>query len=189
MVFLPIVGWSMENKQTLSRSFFARVCPRPSYASDRIASCVCVRRRIVHHRAWPAVGAIIIIYLCRAGNVLRTQTNPTKNRAEAAKSDLECQTGKTVFEILIIDLSDLDSVKRAVDELEHPIKGLVLNAGGFGSPQIAMDVDKDGVLNIVKLNLLGHAYLVALLLKEKKLSTGSTVVYAGSRSGAPGKPE
>src|ERR1700691_6058809 len=51
-------------------------------------------------------------------------------RAEAAIKDLEEQTGKVVFEIVIGDVTDADSVRKAVEEIKAPIDAVVLNAGG-----------------------------------------------------------
>jgi short-subunit dehydrogenase len=49
-------------------------------------------------------------------------------RAEAAKKDLEAETGKRVFEIIIGDVTDANSVRKAVEEIKEPIDAIVLNA-------------------------------------------------------------
>ncbi len=41
-------------------------------------------------------------------------------KAEAAKKDLEEQTGKKVFEIIIGDVSDANSVRKAVEKNKGP---------------------------------------------------------------------
>jgi short-subunit dehydrogenase len=51
-------------------------------------------------------------------------------RAEAAKKDLEEKTGKKIFEIIIGDVTDANSVRKAVEEIKEPIDAIVLNAGG-----------------------------------------------------------
>ena len=51
-------------------------------------------------------------------------------RAEAAKKDLEEKTGKKIFEIIIGDVTDANSVRKAVEEIKEPIDAVVLNAGG-----------------------------------------------------------
>ncbi len=51
-------------------------------------------------------------------------------RAAAAKKDLEEKTGKKVFEIVIGDVTDADSVRKAVGEINEPIDAVLLNAGG-----------------------------------------------------------
>eukprot|EP00562_Extubocellulus_spinifer_P034314 CAMPEP_0178700708 /NCGR_PEP_ID=MMETSP0699-20121125/11831_1 /TAXON_ID=265572 /ORGANISM="Extubocellulus spinifer, Strain CCMP396" /LENGTH=53 /DNA_ID=CAMNT_0020347087 /DNA_START=56 /DNA_END=214 /DNA_ORIENTATION=+ len=37
-----------------------------------------------------------------------------------------------VFEILILDLSNIESVKGAINELTDPVDVVVMNAGGLG---------------------------------------------------------
>ena len=51
-------------------------------------------------------------------------------RAQAAKKDLEQKTGKKIFEIIIGDVTDANSVRKAVEEIKEPIDAIVLNAGG-----------------------------------------------------------
>src|SRR6201998_3563570 len=51
-------------------------------------------------------------------------------RAEAAKKDLEEKTGKKIFEIIIGDVTDANSVRKAVEKIKEPIDAVVLNAGG-----------------------------------------------------------
>jgi NAD(P)-dependent dehydrogenase (short-subunit alcohol dehydrogenase family) len=106
-------------------------------------------------------------------------------KAEAAKKTLEEATGKTgVFEVLIIDVSNLDSVRKAVSELKEPIDGLMMNAGGAGGSDSSV-MTEDGVTAIVAVNVLGHVLLVDLLLAQNKLK--GSAVYAGSE-GARGIP-
>ena len=45
--------------------------------------------------------------------------NPAK--AEAAKRELEQVTGRSIFEIVILDVSDTDSVRNAVSGLREPV--------------------------------------------------------------------
>jgi NAD(P)-dependent dehydrogenase (short-subunit alcohol dehydrogenase family) len=100
-----------------------------------------------------------------------------ETKAKAAKADLEKTTGRSIFEIIIMDVSDPDSVRSAVAELKEPIDALIMNAGGMGgiSP---MDVTSDGVTSLFAANLLGHVVLMDELLKGKKLS--KVALYAGS---------
>jgi len=52
-----------------------------------------------------------------------------QSKAEAAKKDLEEQTGKKIFEIVIGDVSDANSVRKAVEKIKEPIDAIILNAG------------------------------------------------------------
>ncbi len=59
-------------------------------------------------------------------------TGRTQEKARTAVDALRNQTGKVVFEPVALDLSDLDSVARAAEELGrrgHEIDLLLLNAG------------------------------------------------------------
>lgn len=74
-------------------------------------------------RQLPVQGAASHIYLaCR-----------DDRRAEAAKLDLETSTGKRVFSVVRMDLSDKQSVLSALTDLPR-IYGLVMKAGGMGGP-------------------------------------------------------
>lgn len=104
----------------------------------------------------------------------------SSEKAYVAKALLEEDNqNHVVFEVLIIDVSNLDSVCKAVEELCEPIDGLVLNAGSAGGANPGQITDY-GVTQISAINLLGHVLLVDLLLEQKKLS--GTVVFSGSET-------
>ena len=100
-------------------------------------------------------------------------------KAEAAKSELEQATGKKIFEIVQLDLMDLDSVRAAVAALPGPVDGLVLNAGGMGGPTPG-ELTNEGVTHMFAINVLGHSLLVDELLQAGKLS--GVAMYAGSEA-------
>jgi NAD(P)-dependent dehydrogenase (short-subunit alcohol dehydrogenase family) len=102
-----------------------------------------------------------------------------EERAQAAKLELEDSTGKSVFEIFLIDVSNLNSVRAAVESLSEPIDGLVMNAGGMGGKNFD-EKTVDGVTEIFAQNLLGHVVLAEALLKAKKLT--KVALYAGSEA-------
>jgi len=102
-----------------------------------------------------------------------------EEKARIAKQELEQVTGKKIFEIIKIDVSDLDSVRAAVKSLKEPVEGLVMNAGGTGGKKF-LEKTKDGVTQIFAVNLLGHAALTNELLKAKKLT--KVALYAGSEA-------
>jgi len=105
-------------------------------------------------------------------------------RAEAAKRSLERSTGRSIFEVLILDLSDLASVRRAAAEAPV-VDALVLNAGGTGGSNGSALTDA-GVTWQFAVNVLGHAVLAEAMLQADKVR--SVVVYAGSEA-ARGVPE
>lgn len=100
-------------------------------------------------------------------------------KAEAAKTALEAETGKTIFEIVIMDVSDPNSVRSAVSDMTSAVDAVILNAGGTGGRR-PHSLTKSGVTNIFAANILGHVVLVDELL-ERQLIT-STVLYAGSEA-------
>ncbi|MDY8137347.1 SDR family NAD(P)-dependent oxidoreductase [Aquimarina sp. 2201CG5-10] len=102
-----------------------------------------------------------------------------KEKAIIAKTSLEESTGRSIFEILIMDVSDSDSVKKAVKKLNEPIDALVMNAGGTGGKN-PEKITKEGVTNITATNLLGHVVLVDELLKADKLK--NIVLFASSEA-------
>jgi NAD(P)-dependent dehydrogenase (short-subunit alcohol dehydrogenase family) len=111
-----------------------------------------------------------------------------KEKAKVAKKDLEKSTGKSIFDILIFDVSNLDSVRSAIESLKEPIEGLVMNAGGMGGRNF-MDKTIDGVTQIFAVNVLGHVLLAEELLKNEKLSKVGLYVGTEAARGIPGMAE
>lgn len=91
-----------------------------------------------------------------------------EERAVEAKKFLEESTGRSIFEILIMDVSNTVSVKKAIDQLHEPIDALIMNAGGTGGKN-PEKLTKEGVTNITATNLLGHVVLLEELLSANKL--------------------
>ena len=102
-----------------------------------------------------------------------------ETKAEAAKADLEQSTGRSIFEIVIMDVSKPDSVRKAVASLNEPIDALIMNAGGMGG-KTPFEITKDGVSQMFATNVLGHVVLVDELLKANKLN--KVALYAGSEA-------
>jgi len=100
-------------------------------------------------------------------------------KANAAKASLEESTGRSIFEIVLMDTSDLASVKSAVASLKTPVEGLVLNAGGMGGKDFDK-LTKEGVIGQFAANVLGNVYLLEEMLKAKMLT--KVAMYAGSEA-------
>ena len=103
-------------------------------------------------------------------------------RAAAAKKDLEEKTGKRIFEIVIGDVTDADSVRQAVAEIKDPIDAVVLNAGGVIG-KTAADRTPSGMNQLAATNILGNVILVEELLERDKLRKA---VLAVSAEAVPG---
>lgn len=92
--------------------------------------------------------------------------NPKK--AELAKKDLEAATGKSIFEILIMDTSSVQSVRTAVSSLAEPIDVVILNAGGMGG-KTPGKLTESGMNELAASNILGHVVLIDELLNRDML--------------------
>jgi NAD(P)-dependent dehydrogenase (short-subunit alcohol dehydrogenase family) len=103
-------------------------------------------------------------------------------KAEAAKRDLEAQTGKRIFTIVIGDVMDANSVRKAVQEIKEPIDAIVLNAGGVIG-KTAAKATPSGMNQLAATNILGNVILVEELIRRDKLR--ETVV-AVSAEAVPG---
>lgn len=100
-----------------------------------------------------------------------------EEKAKIAKRELEQKTGKKVFEIALMDVSSIDSVRKAVANLTEPIDALIMNAGGMGGKDPSK-LTEDGVSQIFATNVLGHVVLVDELVKANKLN--NVALYASS---------
>lgn len=89
-------------------------------------------------------------------------------KAEAAKKELEAETGKKIFEIIIGDVADADSVRKAVEKISEPIDAVILNAGGMVG-KTAGRITPSGMNDLAATNILGHVILVDELMKHDKL--------------------
>ncbi|WP_261817040.1 SDR family NAD(P)-dependent oxidoreductase [Vibrio gallicus] len=102
-----------------------------------------------------------------------------EHRAKQAMMQLEALTGKKIFEILIVDVGNLDSCRKAANKLSTKVDAIVLNAGGGGGTA-PTKLTKDGVMFIFAVNVLGHVYFTDLLMNSGKLSKGGSVMYVAS---------
>ncbi|WP_334173415.1 SDR family NAD(P)-dependent oxidoreductase [Sinomonas sp.] len=101
-----------------------------------------------------------------------------KDRATAARAELEATTGRSIFEIIVMDVADLASVRAGGAAIEGSLDALVMNAGVIG-PQ-SMGLTADGVTTVFATNVLGHVVLLEGLLAEDRLR--EVAVFAGSEA-------
>ena len=107
-----------------------------------------------------------------------------QDRATTAKAELEAATGRRIFDIVLMDVADLGSVRAGLAAINGSVDALVMNAGVIG-PQ-SMDLTADGVTTVFATNVLGHVVLLEGLLAEDRL--GEVAVFAGSEA-ARGVPK
>ena len=87
--------------------------------------------------------------------VIITCRSPEKGAA--SKERLTQLTKRDIFEVVTMDLTDLGTVKAALEVLrrEPVIDGVVLNAGGAGGGE-PKALTAEGVTNCVAANVLGN---------------------------------
>ena len=108
-----------------------------------------------------------------------------QDRATVAKAELEAATGRSIFDIILMDVADLGSVRAGLAAINGSLDALVMNAGGVGG-KTPMHLTADGATYMFASNVLGHAALLEGLLTEDRL--GEVAVFAGSES-ARGVPK
>jgi len=101
-----------------------------------------------------------------------------KDRALTAKAELESATDRDIFDIMLVDVADLGSVRSGVADIDGTVDAVVMNAGVIG-PQ-SMGLTADGVTTVFATNVLGHVVLLEGLLAEGRL--GEVAVFAGSEA-------
>lgn len=98
---------------------------------------------------------------------------------QSAAFDLQRLTGRPIFSVVRMDLTDLDSVRSALNTLDGPLHSVVMNAGGTGGPT-PLALTADGVTHVFGSNVLGHVVLLENLLAAGALT--NTAVLVGSEA-------
>ena len=101
-----------------------------------------------------------------------------RDRASAAQADLETATERRIFDIVVMDVADLDSVRAGLADISETIDAVVMNAGVIGPHSLALTAD--GVTTVFATNVLGHVVLLEGLLADDRL--GEVAVLAGSEA-------
>jgi NAD(P)-dependent dehydrogenase (short-subunit alcohol dehydrogenase family) len=101
-----------------------------------------------------------------------------QERARTAKADLEAATRRKIFEIVLMDVADLSSVRAGMAAVDGSVDALVMNAGVIGPK--TLDLTADGVTTVFATNVLGHVVLLESLLAEDRL--GDVALFAGSEA-------
>lgn len=108
-------------------------------------------------------------------------------KAEGARDELVRRTGKDVFDLLAVDVAEIDSASSAAKKmsaLDQQIDVLVLNAAMSNGDTPAFN--SDGVEMTFASTLLGHHVLTMDLLNDNKLAPEANIIIAGSE-GARGE--
>src|SRR6201990_14191 len=106
-----------------------------------------------------------------------------RDRASAAQADLETATERRIFDIVVMDVADLDSVRAALADISGTIDALVMNAGVIGPQSLALTAD--GVTTVFATNVLGHVVLLEGLLADDRLGEVAVLVGSEAARGLP----
>ena len=101
-----------------------------------------------------------------------------QGRATTAQAELEAETGRSIFDVVVMDVADLGSVRAGLGSIEGSVDALVMNAGVIGPH--SMELTADGATTVFATNVLGHVVLLEGLLAEGRL--GEVAVFAGSEA-------
>ena len=108
----------------------------------------------------------------------------SRDRAATAKVDLEAVTGRNIFDIILMDVADLGSVRAALAAIDGSLDALVMNAGVIGNKSL-MDLTTEGVTKLFATNVLGHAVLLEGLLTHDRLDEVAVFVASEAARGIP----
>jgi len=110
-------------------------------------------------------------------------TARTTEKAESARDRLLSRTGRDVFETLILDNDDLETVESAAAALAErggKIDLLLLNAGM--APPKTLIKTAQGIEGTVASTLVGHHLLTSRLLEKDLLGDHARIIIAGSEA-------
>jgi NAD(P)-dependent dehydrogenase (short-subunit alcohol dehydrogenase family) len=102
-----------------------------------------------------------------------------RERAITARAELEAVTGRRIFDIILMDIANLDSVRTGLTTIKGSVDALIMNVGVIGDKKL-MNLTADGVTALFATNVLGHAVLLEGLLNENRL--GEVAVFVGSEA-------
>jgi NAD(P)-dependent dehydrogenase (short-subunit alcohol dehydrogenase family) len=132
------------------------------------------------------MGKEISLGLARLGATL-VMVSRNRQRGEAARAEVEQQTGNSSVELLLADLSSQQSIRKLAREFEagHDRLHLLVNNAGMSSPRRTETAD--GLETVFATNHLGPFLLTNLLLPVLKASAPSRIVTVSSGAQAMGK--
>ena len=107
-------------------------------------------------------------------------TARNEERLKATLESLSTEFGQT-HQMVLADLSSEEGVNALVDELPH-LDGVSLNAGIVKTLPVKF-INKDDLTEVLNVNMMGPILLAQRLLKKKKITRGSSVVFTSSIGG------
>lgn len=107
-------------------------------------------------------------------------TARNEERLKATLESLNTDFGQT-HQMILADLSSDTGVNALVDGLPH-LDGVSLNAGIVKTLPVKF-INKDDLTEVLNVNMMGPILLAQRLLKKKKITRGSSVVFTSSIGG------
>lgn len=107
-------------------------------------------------------------------------TARNEERLKATLDSLSTEYGQS-HQMILADLSSEEGVNALVDELPH-LEGVSLNAGIVKTLPVKF-INKDDLTEVLNVNMMGPILLAQRLLKKKKITKGSSVVFTSSIGG------
>lgn len=107
-------------------------------------------------------------------------TARNEDRLKATLDSLSAEYGQS-HQMVLADLSSEEGVNALVDELPH-LDGVSLNAGIVKTLPVKF-INKDDLTEVLNVNMMGPILLAQRLLKKKKITRGSSVVFTSSIGG------
>ena len=107
-------------------------------------------------------------------------TARNEERLKATLDSLSTEFGQS-HQMVIADLSSEEGVNALVEELPH-LDGVSLNAGIVKTLPVKF-INKDDLTEVLNVNMMGPILLAQRLLKKKKITRGSSVVFTSSIGG------
>jgi len=106
------------------------------------------------------------------------------DRATRARADLQAVTGRDIFDIVLMDVADLGSVRAGLAAIDGSLDSLIMNAGIIGNKTV-MEKTADGATKLFATNVLGHAVLLEGFLAENRLNEVAVFVASEAARGIP----
>ena len=107
-------------------------------------------------------------------------TARNEERLKATFDSLSTEYGQS-HQMILADLSSEEGVNALVEELPH-LDGVSLNAGIVKTLPVKF-INKDDLTEVLNVNMMGPILLAQRLLKKKKITKGSSVVFTSSIGG------
>ena len=109
-----------------------------------------------------------------------------RNKKELIKITSQLKKNNLKASYIQADLSIQDDIKKLTDELPE-LSGLVLNAGVINYSPVKY-ITYDLMIETFNVNFFSNVLLIKNLLKNKKISKNSSIVFIGSISSKTGTP-